>query len=157
MRRKDREITDIGRIVDIIDSCDVLRLGLSDGDFPYIVPVNFAYTVKDGKLAFYIHGAAAGRKYELLTKNPLCSFETDVPLGLDVNAEEKYVTMRYRSVMGRASVEMLSGDEKRRALYEILMARYEATRNFACSESSLDAAAVFRLNVLEVTAKENVK
>lgn len=45
MRRKDREITDFNEIRKIIDACEILRLGLADGDFPYIVPVNFAYTV----------------------------------------------------------------------------------------------------------------
>ena len=42
MRRKDREVTDFDSIVRIIDKCDVLRLGLADGDYPYIVPVNFS-------------------------------------------------------------------------------------------------------------------
>lgn len=70
MRRKDREITDINEIIKIIDECEIIRLGLADGDFPYIVPLNFAYDVKDNQIAFYIHGAMAGRKYELLMKNP---------------------------------------------------------------------------------------
>lgn len=69
MRRKDREITDFNEIRKIIDACEILRLGLADGDFPYIVPVNFAYTVTDGQICFYIHGAVAGRKYELLCRN----------------------------------------------------------------------------------------
>ena len=31
MRRKDREVTDFGRILDVIEACDTLRLGLADG------------------------------------------------------------------------------------------------------------------------------
>ncbi len=42
MRRKDREVTDFAEIVRIIDQCAIVRIGLADGDFPYIVPVNFA-------------------------------------------------------------------------------------------------------------------
>ena len=68
MRRKDREVTDFDKIVKIIDQCDILRLGIADGDYPYIVPVNFAYTVEGEQICFYIHGATAGRKYELLKK-----------------------------------------------------------------------------------------
>ena len=37
MRRKDREVTDFDEIVKIIDECEVLRLGLVDGDYPYIM------------------------------------------------------------------------------------------------------------------------
>lgn len=69
MRRKDREVTDFDTIVKIINECDIIRLGLSDGDFPYIVPVNFAYSVEGQKICFYIHGAMAGRKFELMNRN----------------------------------------------------------------------------------------
>ena len=83
MRRKDREVTDFPAILEIIEHCDILRLGLADGAYPYIVPVNFAYEVRDGQLSFYIHGAMAGRKYEMLRRNPVCSFEMDNSLYIE--------------------------------------------------------------------------
>ena len=85
MRRKDREVTDFNTIVGIIDECEIIRIGLSDGDFPYIVPVNFAYTVEGSEICFYIHGAMAGKKYDMLTKKPYCSFEMDIPLEINLN------------------------------------------------------------------------
>ena len=113
MRRRDREITDPAAILAIVDECEVLRLGLADGDYPYIVPVNFAYRMEDGVLCFYIHGAMAGRKYMLLSENPVCSFEMDVPLGIECIPEKGDATMRYRSVMGKASVTFLDGEAVR--------------------------------------------
>lgn len=83
MRRKDREVTSFGEIIKIVDECEIVRLGLSDGDYPYIVPVNFAYKTESEQLYLYIHGAMAGRKYELLKRNPHCSFEMDIPLQMD--------------------------------------------------------------------------
>ena len=71
MRRKDRAVTDFQKIVQIIDECEILRLGLADGEYPYIVPVNFGYTVEGEQICFYIHGAQAGRKYELLRSHPV--------------------------------------------------------------------------------------
>ncbi|MCD7809932.1 MAG: pyridoxamine 5'-phosphate oxidase family protein [Erysipelotrichaceae bacterium] len=71
MRRKDREVTDLDTFINIIDQCDIIRLGLSDNEYPYIVPVNFAYTVEDKQICFYIHGATAGRKYELMNQKML--------------------------------------------------------------------------------------
>ena len=41
MRRKDRKVTEPEKIREIIAAWDVLRLGLADGEYPYIVPVNF--------------------------------------------------------------------------------------------------------------------
>ncbi len=155
MRRKDREITDFDKIVGIIDECAIIRLGLADGDFPYIVPVNFAYTVENKEICFYIHGAMAGRKYELLTKNPLCSFEMDIPIELDCMVDEKDATMRYKSVMGKAKVEFLEGEQKQKAIDEVIMARYEETRNFDYNRDVVKRTAVGKLTVLEITAKAN--
>ena len=77
MRRKDREVTELETVKEIIRQCDVLRLGLADGDYPYIVPMNFGWEEKEGRLYFYLHGAAEGRKAELLRQNGACSFQMD--------------------------------------------------------------------------------
>lgn len=155
MRRKDREVTDFETIVEIIEECEIIRLGLADGDLPYIVPVNFAYTVRDHQIEFYIHGAMAGRKYELMKKNGRCSFEMDLPLRLECIYDKKDVTMRYKSVMGTARVELLEGEEKQRAIDDIIMNRYEETRNFDYNKKVVARTAVAKLTVQELTAKVN--
>ena len=43
MRRKDREVTDLSQLEEIIRQCDCIHLGLLDGDSPYVVPMNFGY------------------------------------------------------------------------------------------------------------------
>ena len=40
MRRKDREVTDFSKMIDILKSCDCCRLGLVDGNEAYIVSMN---------------------------------------------------------------------------------------------------------------------
>lgn len=156
MRRKDREVTDFTEIIKIMEECEIVRLGLADGDFPYIVPVNFAFTVSGEQIELYIHGAMAGRKYELLRKNPVCSFEMDIPLKMECLYEKKDVTMRYQSVMGRAKAEFLEGEEKQRALDGIIMARHEETKKFEYNKGAVARTAVVRLTVLEITAKANM-
>lgn len=155
MRRKDREIADFEGIVKIIDGCDILRIGLSDGDAPYIVPVNFGYTADGGQICFFVHGAAAGRKYELMKRNGVCSFEADIPLKMETT-KGRSVTMRYKSVMGRAEIVFLEGEEKERAMSEVIMARYELTKNFDYDRSALEHTAVAMLKVTEITAKANL-
>lgn len=155
MRRKDREVTDFEQIVGIIDKCQIVRLGLASGDFPYIVPVNFAYTVEGNQIYLYIHGAMAGRKYELLSKNPNCSFEMDIPIQMDCIYEKKDVTMRYESVMGKSEAVFLEGEEKQRAMDEVIMNRYEETGNFEYNRAAVARTAVVRLKVTEITVKAN--
>ena len=155
MRRKDREVTDFDQIVEIIDACEIVRLGLADGDYPYIVPVNFAYTVEGEQICLYIHGAKAGRKYELLQRKPVCSFEMDVPLGIEYVEAALDATERYECVMGTAEVEFLEGEEKLRAIEDIIMARSDTTRGRAYNERMVPHTAIARLRVTSITAKAN--
>ncbi|MCH5161725.1 MAG: pyridoxamine 5'-phosphate oxidase family protein [Clostridiales bacterium] len=155
MRRKDREVTDFETILNIIDECDIIRIGLADGEFPYIVPLNFAYTVCGNRVDFYVHGAMAGRKYELMKKNGKCSFEMDVPLEMDCMVDSKNVTMRYKSVMGRAIITFLDGEDKQNAIGNIIMARYDKTRHFDYNRAAVAKTAVAKLSVIELTAKVN--
>jgi len=48
MRRKDRKVTDEDAIRFLLMNQEVLHLGLSDSDRIYVVPVNYAFTYKDG-------------------------------------------------------------------------------------------------------------
>ena len=155
MRRKDREITDINEIMKIIDECHILRIGLVDKEYPYIVPLNFAYTYIDGIIRFYIHGAMAGRKYELMNKNLKCSFEMDIPLKMECIPDKKDVTMRYKSVMGTADIKFLIADDRQKAIDNIIMARYEMTRDFEYNKNMVDKTAVAELTVTSITAKVN--
>ena len=62
MRRKELAVTDPKELDEIILSCDCLRLALPDGDYPYIVPLNFGYSRQNGQTKFYIHHLTRGRK-----------------------------------------------------------------------------------------------
>lgn len=155
MRRKDREVTDFETIIDIIDECNIIRIGLADGNFPYIVPLNFAYTVSGKQVAFYVHSAMVGRKYDLMKKNRKCSFEMDIPLEIDCIVEKKDVTMRYKCVMGTADITFLEGEEKQNAIDNIIMNRYEETRNFDYNRKMVAVTMVAKLTVIDLTAKVN--
>ena len=40
MRRKEREVTDYNKMIEILKSCDCCRIGLVDDKGAYIVPMN---------------------------------------------------------------------------------------------------------------------
>ncbi len=155
MRRKDREINDLNTIKDIIANCNIIRIGLSDNDlYPYIVPMNFGYEFVENIIYFYTHGATSGRKYELINKNKVCSFQMDCDTFLDFKGKD--ATMRYRSVMGKANIEILQDENKKRGL-EILMYNDERTRNLDYDTSIIPNTAVFKLTVTEIIGKISKK
>lgn len=155
MRRKDREITSFESICEIIEECNVIRIGLCDEDlYPYIVPMNFGYEIVEGEIFFYIHGAMAGRKYELMKKNGVCSFEMDCAHQLVLDDEMKEATMLYKSVMGKAEIEFLEDEEKIYGL-DLLMKKDKKSSTFDYSKSAAPRTAVIRLKVTQYTGKSN--
>jgi len=158
MRRKDRQVTDFETIRRIIDSCEVIRIGLSDPEdpmFPYIVPLNFGYTVNEqNEVRFFIHGARAGRKFELLQKQQCCSFQMECNAFMELVPEAKDVTMRYQCVMGKADATLLDGEDAVHAL-DVVMSRREDSRVFEWNRSAVPRTAVWELKVTELTAKVN--
>ena len=55
MRKKDREVTDEEKIKQIIKDCHCCRVGLYDGNSPYIVPLNFGYEEKEKLSPYHQH------------------------------------------------------------------------------------------------------
>ena len=155
MRRKDREVTDFNKIVEIINKCEVIRIGLADGDFPYIVPLNFSYEVQGNHIDFYIHGAMAGRKYELLQKNMKCSFELDNPLKMDYLYDCHDITMRYESVMGTANIEFIKDEDKEAVMQEKILSRYKEASEFSWNKAALSRCAIVKISVIDIIAKVN--
>ena len=151
MRRKDREITDISVMESIIRRSSVCRIGLCDEGRPYVVPMNFGY--RDGKV--YMHSALEGRKLDTIRKNPeVClEFETDLEM---VRAEEACsFSMKYKSVIawGKASIQE-EVEDKTYGL-NVIMEHY-AGREFEFPAQSLARIVVIRVDIEEMTGKQNV-
>ena len=151
MRRTDREITDRAEMLAIMEKCQVCRLALHNGDYPYILPVNFGMEEKDGQLVLYFHGAAEGTKYDLMAADPRASFEMDCETVLCSSRKQGNCTMSYSSVIGRGTVSFLEGAEKVHAL-DVLTAHYHP-EGFAYYPAVIPQTRVWQLTVESMTAK----
>ena len=121
MRRTDREITDRGTIDQIITAAGVCRLGLSNRDQPYIVPVSFGY---DGK-AIYFHTALEGMKIDYINTNARVCFEMEQDVRLVGNEEVacKWGQL-YSSVIGFGTVREITDPPGRLAAMNQVMQHY---------------------------------
>ena len=151
MRRNDREITGFEEILAVMQRCDVCRLALHDEPYPYILPLNFGMEVEGRQIALYFHGANAGKKYELIARDPHVSFEMDCGHQLVLDEETGNCTMAYESVMGTGIIEILPDAEKPAAL-RALMAHYRAA-DFPYNPTVIPATTLMKLTVHSVTAK----
>lgn len=155
MRRRDREITEFDEIVKVIEKCEVCRLALNDGEYPYILPLNFGMELIDGKITFYFHGAQEGKKYELIQRNNKASFEMDCATRLVTILEDGNCTMEYESVIGQGTVEIVPDDQKERAL-DILMKHYHK-EDFPYNKAVIPRTKVFKMTVERCTGKRRMK
>ncbi len=152
LTRREKLITDIETVKQILDKSKVLHLGLVDGDEPYVVPMNYGYTFENGKLTIWLHGATSGRKYDIIRKNPKIFFETEcdiVPFEGDVAC--KY-GISYSSLMGRGIATIVEDIEEKKKALSILM-QTQTEKDFEFNDKLAAVVGIIRLDVSDFTAK----
>lgn len=153
MRRKDREVTDPVRIREIIAGCTCCRLGLRDGGRAYIVPLNFGFIEKDGRYAFYFHGAGEGRKLDLIRETGWAAFEMDRGHELVIGTSGRQCSARYQSVMGGGPVTLVESREEKIAGLKALLLHDTGRDDWEFDEPTVDRTQVIRLDVEELSCK----
>ena len=153
MTRREREVTDINKIIEILDKSKVVHVGMVDGDEPYVVPMNYGYVFENGKLIIYLHGARRGRKLDVMRANPKVFFEMEcdiVPFEGDIACR---YGITYSSVMGRGIAEIIDEDaeEKKKAL-SVLM-KTQTGRDFEFEDKMVAFVSVIKITASEFTAK----
>jgi len=150
MRKKDKEITDIKEIEKIIKRAIRCRIGLVDGDEPYVVPVCFGYE----RSALYFHGALEGRKVELIKRNNQICFEIDTDVKVVKSEKPCGWTMKYRSVIGVGRAYILESDQEKSRGLRLIMRQYTGG-DFSFPKSTLDRTLVVRVDIKSMTGKQS--
>ena len=152
MTKREFQITDEQQIRRILDTAKVLRLGLAVDGEPYVVPMNYGYTLEEGKLSFYLHSAVQGKKLDMLRANPRVFVELDcdqVPFEGRVACQ---YGLSYYSIMGRGRAVLVEDPQEKMEAMSILM-KTQTGKDFAFNERLVSIVAVIRVEVSEYTAK----
>ena len=145
-------VTDPEQIRHILDSGKVLHLGLSVNNEPYVVPMNYGYTMEDGKLVIYLHSAVKGRKLEMIRTNPKVSFSIDCDrMPFEGRVPCQY-GMVYSSIMGRGTATLVEDPEDKMEAMSILM-KTQTGKDFTFNERLVSIVTVIRIDVAEYSAK----
>jgi nitroimidazol reductase NimA-like FMN-containing flavoprotein (pyridoxamine 5'-phosphate oxidase superfamily) len=155
MRRKEREITVLEEKMDIIAKNKVCRLGLSKDNFPYVVPLNYGYSFEDNTLVFYFHGAAEGRKMDIIKENNNACFEIDFEGNLIEGKDPCSYSYMFKSIIGFGKIIMMPSIEEKTAGLNKIMS-HQTGKETACNfpEAVLKNMAVYKLTVEEFTGKQ---
>jgi nitroimidazol reductase NimA-like FMN-containing flavoprotein (pyridoxamine 5'-phosphate oxidase superfamily) len=151
MRRKDKEITDNNIIEDILKEAPVCRIGLIDGKYPYVIPMNFVY--HDNSI--YIHSANEGKKIDLIKKNNSVCFEVDIKGELKTNEKPCNFGYKYFSITGNGKAFFIEEiNEKKQALIT-LMKKHTNSEEWEIAEDELKKTAVIKINIKTIAGKKS--
>lgn len=152
LTRREKLITDIDKVLEILDKSKIVHLGMVDGDEPYVVPMNYGYTYENEELIIWLHGGTTGRKYDLIRKNPKVFFEMEcdlVPFESDVAC--KY-GISYSSLMGKGIATIIEDSEEKQKALSILM-KTQVNIDFQFDEKLASVVGIIKIEVSEFTAK----
>lgn len=158
MRRKDREVTDLNQIFDIVSRCSVAHVGMTEHGKPYVVALNFGYERKGDSLILYFHSAYEGRKMEILKENP--------SVYVQMNCVDEFISgshenpcafcWRYDSVMGAGMVEFLETPEEKAHALNCMIQHLGKTEDcFQFPAENLKRTCVYRVCIDAPTGKHH--
>lgn len=147
MRKKEKQMPK-ETLYKYLKLCKVVRIGLNDEEYPYIIPMNFGYENSDGKDILYMHCAAEGKKLELIEQNPKVGFEMDIDYGITDVDDPSRCSTNYASVIGTGVMEMVESYTEKIDALSLLM------KELAGREIQVfDKRIVDKTNVLKLTIK----
>ena len=138
-------------ISQIINKCQVCRLGLSQDDVPYIIPVSFGY---DGTTLFF-HSAKDGKKVDILSvNNKVCfEFESGVEIIIDETKPCNW-SFSFQSVIGFGKAEELSSPEDKIQGLKHIMTQY-SDKEWNFENLPLNGLRVWAINIDSITGKQS--
>ena len=152
MTKRERQVADPVQIAHILDTGKVLHLGLAVDNEPYVVPMNYGYTMEEGKLVLYLHSALQGKKLDMMRANPKVFFEIDCDLKPFEGSVPCQYGLVYSSVMGRGTARIVEDVEEKKQAMAILM-KTQTGKDFSFEDRLVSIVAVIRIDVTEYTAK----
>ena len=156
MRRKDRQVEDASKIMDILQKADVCRLAMCDDNVPYIVTMNFGFG-KDGLASLYFHSAGEGKKINILKKNNLVCFQADIEHEFFLHSTSCGCSMKYQSVVGMGRISFVNDLSEKIEALQAIMTHYTKKSEHVFKEELVQNTLIMRLDIQEISAKALAK
>ncbi len=139
-----------------MEACDCCRLGLFDGEEPYILPMNFGYAYEAEKqaLVLYFHCAPEGKKLTLAKERSRVGFEMDTGHQLIEDRRACGYSFHYRSIIGGGEVSFLEQEADKREALKRIMAHYSGRSDWTFPPEAIGRVTILKLTVTHWSCKE---
>lgn len=156
MRRHDREIHEKAEMADILQRGTVCHLALTDGVQPYIVALNYGYEWTETTPTLYFHCANSGKKLELLQRNNRGCCIVDIGHELVRGEKDCDWGMKYQSLVGFGSIEIVNDAAEKKKGLDLLMQHYSGRTDFTYDTKIFNVTTVLKMTLTEITGKKKV-
>lgn len=156
MRRKDREVTDIDEIKDILNLCKTCHVAMVEENIPYIVPLSYGYEIEGNTLTLYLHSAKEGRKIDILRKNNQVCYEMSdegEPLHAETPCNSGYY---FSSIIGFGEVIFIEDEEEKCKALTKMFAQ-QTGKEVIFNAQQAQAVCVYKIISTEFTGKRKSK
>ena len=153
--KREQRITDQTQILKLLDAGKVLHLGLCVDNEPYVVPMNYGYTMEDEKLVLYLHSSVRGKKLDMLRANPKVYFEFATDLQPFGSGKPCQYGLAYSAVLGKGIATIVEDVEEKKHAMAVLM-KTQTGKDFVFNDEWVSIVAVIRIDVAEYAAKHRL-
>ncbi len=150
MRRKEKEITEISDIEDIIKKSSVCRVAFSVDNKPYLVPLCFGYHDK----TLYFHSADQGKKLDMLKENPEACFELECETSIVTAKKACNWGLKYKSVIGYGKTVIVEDEKERTLGLDAIMEQYSEEK-WEYDAKMLAKTVVFKISIESMSGKQS--
>ena len=152
MRKKEKEIKDPDKLIEILKNEQVCRIGFNDFPFPYIIPLHFVY---DNNHIFF-HCAMIGRKIDLIKKDGHVCFEIDKQISIQSSTVACKWGTNFHSIIGTGFAEIIKNESEKISALNLLMKKYSGKYSWGFAQKGIDSVNVIKIRIEEMKGKESV-
>ncbi|HSH50614.1 MAG TPA: pyridoxamine 5'-phosphate oxidase family protein [Bacteroidales bacterium] len=153
MVKRDKAIQDIvgmDELEAIIKKCKVCRVGMADGNSPYVLAMNFGYEDQ----TIWLHCGKEGKKVDILKRNNKVCLEFDTDHKIFARHEHVACSWRYayRGVLVHGHALFVEDNEEKMKGLNILMKNF-SDREFEYSKPAVNNILVIKIPVESITGR----
>jgi nitroimidazol reductase NimA-like FMN-containing flavoprotein (pyridoxamine 5'-phosphate oxidase superfamily) len=151
--RKDKEITELKEIEEILKKGKYAVVAMSKDDTPYLVTMNYGYDDKGKKL--YFHCALEGQKLDYISQNP----EVCATIILDGGYKKDHCEQKYASLIIRGKMEIVNDLKNKEHALDVLLNHLEENpapikAKTIKNDSTFENFNMLCLSISDITAKK---
>jgi nitroimidazol reductase NimA-like FMN-containing flavoprotein (pyridoxamine 5'-phosphate oxidase superfamily) len=155
LRRKEKEITAISELKNILKSTKYITIAMCHQNEPYLVTLSHGYD--EGENCIFFHCSKEGKKVDVLEKNPLVWGQAIMDLGyVKGKCDHLFSSVQFQGTVSFPE----STDEKRHALTVMIRALEDNPQEVLdeqVTEKAVKRVRIGRIDIQYMSGKKSVK